>query len=227
MRPLLLLHGAIGSAAQFNRFKSYLSGSYAVHTLNFYGHGGDVSSEKFSIEGFAEQAASFVHSLNLHEPINIVGYSMGGYVAMYMAKHLSTPIEKIITLGTKFNWDEAIAAKECNMLQPDVIEQKVPVFAKQLSERHGQDWKNILNRTADMLQQMGRTNPLRLDDYTSIQTLSLIMLGDRDKMVTKEESIAVYQSLPNAQLAILPATPHPIEQVDAAFISYHIKHFLQ
>ena len=57
-------------------------------------------------------------------------------------------------------------------------------------------------------------------DTSSINTC------DRDKMVTREETINVFQSLPNAQLAILPATPHPLEQADSSLIAYHLQRFL-
>lgn len=241
MTPLLVLHGAIGAADQLEPLTHHLSPSYEVHALNFFGHGEGLEAKPqvampgstdpatqpaFSIEAFAEQAALFIKNANITQ-INIFGYSMGGYVAMYMAKHLNTNINKIITLGTKFHWDEAIAEKECKMLRPEIIEQKIPAFAQTLSKRHGEhQWRSVLNKTAEMLQQMGKLNPLLASDYTQIQTPSLIMLGDRDKMVGRDETIATYQSLPNAQLAILPGTPHPIEQVDVSMIAWHIKKFI-
>lgn len=137
MTPLILLHGAIGAASQFEPLKKQLGSEYDVHAINFSGHGREtIDPGSFSIKHFAQQAASFIHSLNTQQPINIFGYSMGGYVAMYMARHLNVNIGKIMTLGTKFHWDEAVAAKEINMLQPDVIEQKIPAFAQQFNERH-------------------------------------------------------------------------------------------
>ena len=45
-------------------------------------------------------------------------------------------------------------------------------------------------------------------------------------MVTREETIAVFEQLPNAQLAILPGTPHPIEQVDNDLLAFHIRRFM-
>jgi esterase len=200
--------------------------------MNFYGHGGPAATEgngsekAFSIEGFAMQAASFLSGSGISE-VNIFGYSMGGYVAMYMARHLNINIKKIITLGTKFHWDEAVAEKECKMLRPEVIEQKLPTFAQSLAQRHGtNEWKTVLNKTAEMLQQMGKLNPLQPNDYTHIALPSLIMLGDRDKMVSRDETIATFQSLPNAQLAILPGTQHPLEQADCSMIAWHIQRFL-
>lgn len=212
-------------ASHFDGLIKHLS-SYDAHAMNFYGHGGEPGADPFSIEGFAAQAASFINSKNLLS-INIFGYSMGGYVAMYMARHLNIKIEKIITLGTKFQWNESIAEKECRMLHPETIEQKLPAFAQSLAGRHGEaQWKTVLHKTAEMLQQMGKQNPLQAEDYTQINIPSLIMLGDRDKMVTREETITTFQSLPNAQLAILPGTPHPLEQADSSLLAFHIKRFI-
>ena len=113
------------------------------------------------------------------------------------------------------------------MLQPDLIEQKVPAFARKLSESHGDErWKNILNKTATMLKRMGETNPIAKEDYALIQSPSLIMLGDRDKMVTLNETVTVYQSLPNAQLAVLPGIPHLLDQADSSLLAYHIRRFI-
>ncbi len=39
------------------------------------------------------------------------------------------------------------------------------------------------------------------------------MIGDKDNMVTLEESTEVYRSLPNAKLAVLPDTKHPMDKV--------------
>ncbi|HYF32260.1 MAG TPA: alpha/beta hydrolase [Chitinophagaceae bacterium] len=229
MTSLILLHGAIGSAEQFNSLAIDLSNSCNIHAMNFHGHGGSqIPAESFSIRGFSEQVRDYINELNISGPVNIFGYSMGGYVAMYMARHSGTSIGKIITLGTKFHWDEPTAARECKMLQPDIIEQKIPAFAWQLQQRHHpQPWKDVLHKTAEMLQHMGKHNPLQASDYAHIQVPSLIMLGDKDKMVSREETIEVYEQLPNAQLAILPGTPHPIEQADNALLAFHIRRFLQ
>ena len=51
------------------------------------------------------------------------------------------------------------------------------------------------------------------------------MLGDRDKMITLEETLQVYHHLPNAQFSVLPATPHPIEKANVQLLAYLIRNF--
>src|SRR5690606_18241374 len=111
--------------------------------------------------------------------------------------------------------------KEMKMLDAEKIEAKLPAFARALKERHSpNDWKEVLSRTAAMLENMGRKNPLSPDDYKSIPTSCLIMIGDRDKMVTLEETVDVFKTLPQAQMAVLPNTHHPLEQVNEAALVF-------
>lgn len=227
MKHLLLLHGAIGAKDQLEPLADLLKTTYHVHTLNFAGHGGAAMPlEPFSIPLFAKNVNDYCNAAGI-TTAEICGYSMGGYVAMYIAKQSPALVNKIITLATKFHWDDAIAAKETKMLDAAVIAQKVPAFAAQLQQRHApNDWIQVLDKTKEMLLQLGRQNTLQLNDYSTIQTPCLIMLGDKDKMVTAEETLAVYRTLPAAQLCILPNTPHPLEQVNAELLAYHIMRFI-
>lgn len=227
MQHILLLHGAIGAMDQLAGLENDLADSFVVHRLNFSGHGGSpAGNEPFSIKLFAENVLLFLDKNDI-EGTSLFGYSMGGYVAMYLAKYHPQKVNKIITLATKFTWDEAIAAKETKMLNAAKIEEKLPDFATALQKRHApNNWKMVLEKTATMLVDMGNDNPLKLEDYLDILHPALLMLGDRDKMVTPDETLEVYKNLPNAQLAILPNTPHPIEAVNTGRLAYELKAFL-
>jgi len=222
-----MLHGAIGASRQLQAIADRFSGDYDVHLLDFPGHGGQtLPAAPFSISLFSAATKEYIETHQLQQPV-IFGFSMGGYVALHLAKQYPQLVSRIITLGTKFHWDETVAAKETKMLDAAVIEAKVPAFARSLADMHApNDWKTVLQRTADMLVAMGKDNPLKTDDYKTISTPTLVMLGDRDKMVTLEETVAVYRSLPDAQMAVLPGTPHPVDQVDPSLVAFFIHSFI-
>lgn len=228
MKTILLLHGAIGAAEQLRPITEILSPHYDVHLLNFSGHGGRVlGAVPFSIELFANDVLSYMEFHGLQR-VTVFGYSMGGYVGMYMARHYADKIERVITLATKYLWDVAIAAKEVMMLNPDKIEMKLPMYAATLHKRHEpQDWKEVLNKTAEMMLTMGNNNTMSIDDFAMIDKPCLILMGDRDKMVTLDETINIYKAVPGAQLGILPGVPHPIEQVDTGMLSFFIDRFMK
>ena len=226
MHQLLLLHGAMGSSTQLQSLQAALKDHYHVHLFDFPGHGGTELPEAFSIKLFADAVVEFLNSKHLIK-VSLFGYSMGGYVAMYLAKHHPSLVDRVITLATKFEWNETIVEKELKMLQADVIEQKLASFAETLKQRHTpQDWKQLMQKTAAMLTGLGKNNTLKISDYAGISTPCLVMIGDRDKMVSLEETIAVHSHLADSQLAVLPATPHPIEQVNTEMLAAHIHRFL-
>jgi pimeloyl-ACP methyl ester carboxylesterase len=227
MQQLLLLHGAIGAKDQLLPLANELSGDYEVHLLNFLGHGGEkMPEEDFSIPMFAEQVLDYME-MNRFDQISLFGYSMGGYVAMHLAALYPNRLKKLVTLATKFHWNNEIAAREVKMLDPEKIEEKVPEFAKELKQRHGeQQWRLLLQKTSRLLFLLGESNLLNSEKIVSVTTPSLILLGDRDKMVSLDETVAFYKQLPKAFLGVLPGTGHPIEQVNVKRLAFAIREFI-
>lgn len=121
-------------------------------------------------------------------------------------------VGKIITLGTKFEWTQTFAEKEVKMLDPDVIQMKVPAFAERLKQLHGtENWKNVVLKTAQMMQNLGENPTLEEGDFQKINTHTLICLGELDAMSTKAESKEVSTWLPNGQFLEIENLKHPIE----------------
>ncbi len=221
-----MLHGAVGSSVQLEPLAGKLKETYDVCLLNFTGHGGKpIPEEQFSIEMFAEDVIYFIKKNKL-EGINVYGYSMGGYVALYIARHHPGLISKIFTTATKFQWSEETSAKESAMLNPDKILEKVPKFAEELELRHSpEDWKTVLNKTAEMMICLGKNRTLKDDDFSKIENEVLVSVGDRDNMVTIEETADAYRKLKNGKLLILPGTPHPMEKMDTDRLAGEIRMF--
>ncbi|MEZ4954623.1 MAG: alpha/beta fold hydrolase [Saprospiraceae bacterium] len=227
MEKLILLHGALGSKEQLEELAYLLKEKYQVYTFNFSGHGDQPSIEPFSNDLFSENIYQFL-SENKIEKCHLFGYSMGGYVALYFANKYPDKIGKIITLATKFNWTLETAAKEIKMLNPNIIEEKVPKFAAVLKARHvANDWKMVLNKTADMMLGLGNGNALKENDLKSIKNEVLIAVGDVDKMVAVDESSWAVENLPNGKLMVLNGVEHPIEKVDRQELSKMILNFIQ
>lgn len=212
MQHLLLLHGAIGAAAQLVPLSESLKSHYIVHNLTFSGHGGKPMPEDFAIATFADDVLNYLADNNIASA-NIFGYSMGGYVALYLAKHHPDKVKKVFTLGTKFRWDADIAQRETKMLDAEKIEAKIPAYAKYLEQlHHPADWKLVLQKTATMMTAMGNDNPLHPGDHKKIQLPVMIGIGDSDAMVTLEETIEVFRNLSDANLIVFPNMQHPIEK---------------
>jgi pimeloyl-ACP methyl ester carboxylesterase len=227
MKHLILLHGAIGSKDQFEKIEQQLN-AYHVHALNFSGHGlSEFYFPEFSVQSFAEQVISFMDSKGI-EKANFFGYSMGGYVALYIGRFYSDRVEKIMTLATKFDWNPSIAEKEIKMLDPSLLEEKYPDFAKVLVNRHGEKkWKLLLERTARLMIALGDEPVLTDEDFPGIEIPVRLGVGDKDKMVSIEETYTVLRLLKNGSMYVMPDTKHPLESVDVERLLFEITHFIK
>jgi pimeloyl-ACP methyl ester carboxylesterase len=143
----------------------------------------------------------------------IFGHSLGGHVGLFLARFHPERIGGVFTLGTKFNWTPEIAEKENRLLLPDKIMEKVPRFGKMLKERHvAAGWEALLEKQREMQLHVTRNNPLPDDDIRGISQNVRISIGDKDKMVTLEESIRIYRLLEKGEFQVFPKTPHPLEK---------------
>jgi pimeloyl-ACP methyl ester carboxylesterase len=225
---LLLLHGALGASAQFDPLRPLLTEYYHLHLLDFDGHGSAAPSARpFRIEHFADNVLTYLghHAI---EQIDIFGYSMGGYVGLYLATIAPTRVGRIATLGTKFRWDTETAAREVALLNPERIAAKVPHFAQALAERHPiTGWETVVRKTADLLQALGEHPVLAATDWRTIAHPVRIHIGDRDTTVSIEESVEVYRSLAQGELVVLPQTPHPLEKVAYLRLAHSLLDFFR
>jgi pimeloyl-ACP methyl ester carboxylesterase len=217
---LLLLHGALGSTKTFDKLRSLLSESYNVYSFDFQGHGSKSGYDMpLTMEGFRTQCIDFMDAHQL-KSVHLFGYSLGGYVGMYLAKHHPERILSLFTMGTKWDWTELSAQKETAFLNPAKIQEKVPKFATQLVAIHGETrWIATVNAVRDFMLKSGKHPIFSEADFKSILIPVMIGIGDRDNTANLEATLSVYKTLPNAQFFVAPNTPHPFERVDISLIT--------
>jgi len=220
---LLLLHGALGSVKQFEALIPLLNSDFEIITLNFEGHDGLISNNDFSIQLFTQNVIGLLDTKGINS-VNIFGYSMGGYVALNSALEYPNRINKIVTLGTKFEWSPESALKEIKMLNPEKIEEKIPQFAEKLKKEHSsENWKEVVNKTSQLMKGLSEGKAITNDDFKKINHEVTIGIGKLDTMVSIKESEMVCNFLPNGKIAILEGVPHPIDKIDAQQLAKFIR----
>jgi pimeloyl-ACP methyl ester carboxylesterase len=225
-KSILLLHGALGAKSQLHELSNRLSKSYDVHLFNFSGHGGEPFEENFNVPQFSAELKTYIDSFH-NKKFGVFGYSMGGYVALYLESNHPGTFSAIFTLATKFDWNTESSAKEASMLNPEKLQEKVPSFALQLEKRHApNDWKTLLQHTANMMIEMGENPPLKTEDFNSIKIPMMIGHGDLDKMVSAKETKQVVKALPNGFFKSYSDWPHPIEKAEIELLAADVEYFL-
>jgi len=205
---LLLLHGALGAAQQMEPLAELLDANAICFDLP--GHGAKAQDDApFEIERMALCVGELIK-----EPTDLVGYSMGGYVALYLAATRPDKVKSVVTLATKFNWTPEGAAHEVRVMNAEKIKEKVPAFAALLEKRHGNHWPNVMKKTANMMLALGQHPSLTVALLNAIECPVLLLRGTEDTMVSKEETLWAQSQIRNARFAELERQPHPFEKVD-------------
>lgn len=227
MNTILLLPGALGSSLQFNALKQELSLVPAkVIALDLPGHGlNPYALNAVTVPQMAEAILEKLKESKISTPIHIFGHSLGGYIGLYLCLHHSDKIKRLYTLGTKWHWSQEIANRETSFLVPEKMEQKIPAFVNHLRISHSNGWQKVVHGIGELMHDLGKNAYLEPENIKTIDHPVRIALGDRDAMVTFEETVNVYKALTQAQFQVYPNTPHPYEKADVERLAKDIISF--
>lgn len=215
-KTILFLHGALGTSQDMKELMGLLlEKGYKTLSFDFPGHGLQSKwPEEFRIDLFARELEKFITQNELTD-VAVFGYSMGGYVALYhKANYPESPVSKIITYGTKFNWSENAVSRELPKLNPAHLTEKFPQYAQSLKEKHGERWKSLLLSTAHLMQHLEKIDGLTREDLSDVQIPVTFILGDQDKMVSSEETHLTASWLHYGQVKTLTHSKHELERAN-------------
>lgn len=195
--------------------------------LELPGHGATpLGASEFGIEAFSSFVLAELDRRRIARA-DFFGYSMGGYVALYLALTAPDRSRRVATLGTKLAWTIDGAAREAAMLDAATIRTKVPKFAAALEARHPElGWETLLQRTAAMVRSLGERPLVTPDALARIDQPVRIAVGDRDATVGIEECAAAVRQLRNGELEVHPRTPHAFEKAPIERVALSLLEFL-
>ena len=102
-RPVILLHGWLGSWALWRDTMEILSQEFRTYSLDFFGFGESLDrSSDFSVNNFVQLVNQFMDRLGIPKA-PIVGHSMGGTVALAVALKYPQKTVKTIVIGSPIN----------------------------------------------------------------------------------------------------------------------------
>ena len=102
-RPVILLHGWLGSWALWRDTMEVLSKEFRTYSLDFFGFGESLDrSANFSVSNFVQLVNQFMERLGIPKA-PIVGHSMGGTVALGVALKYPQKTVKTIIIGSPIN----------------------------------------------------------------------------------------------------------------------------
>lgn len=114
---LLLIHGLTGNKATMYPIRDMFKDHYRVITIDTRGHGESTHPKEYTIDDHADDIHEIIKELGL-EKVDILGYSMGSYIALRAAEAKSDDIDHLVLACTKPNGKTSSVArllKEANL----------------------------------------------------------------------------------------------------------------
>ena len=233
-QTLVLLHGFTGSAAGWGHLMDTLA-SYGLRiiALDLLGHGQSDAPEdanRYSIENCQNDILAVLQALGVKKGHAIIlGYSMGGRIALYAAfsgyfralilESSSPGLEDAAEREERRASDEALAASIEREGVPAFIErwERIPLFASQKtlpSEcREALQRQRLQNNATGLAQSLrGVGTGVQPSLYAQLPVLHMPVLLIAGELDTKFTTIAkrMAQALPQSQLHIIPAAGHTV-----------------
>lgn len=242
MPTLLLLHGFTGSGASWDALRAQFPAQYTIITPDIVGHGSAPKPEH--IDAYSMQQAAEAILAQVAGNFHLLGYSMGGRLALYMAVHYPQRVQSLIlesaSPGLKTQAEREDRKQRDDALA-DRIEQNgiawfaefwesLPLWDNQSAALkralRAQRLQNDPRGLANSLRGMGTgVMPSLWDDLPRLSLPVLLLVGALDaKFLRINREMAT--RLPNAALHILPQAGHTVHAEQPGAYVQQVQEFL-
>jgi proline iminopeptidase len=233
--PILCLHGHPGSGSSMSVFTQHLSQRFQTLAPDLRGYGNSRTQQKFNMTDHLIDLEALLDRYQVNRCL-VLGWSLGGILAMEMALRLPERVSGLILIATAarprgshppISWEDNLytgIASILNRLQPGwqwniemfgkrslyryLIQQHTPSAYEYLALDAMSAYLQTSSAATHALNTALRAGYNRLSDLEQIQCPSLVLAGADDRHITAQSSRETAQHLPNCQWQCYPSTAH-------------------
>ncbi|MBN3910930.1 MAG: alpha/beta hydrolase [Nostoc sp. NMS1] len=233
--PILGLHGHPGTGRSLSVFTNHLSKRYQTIAPDLRGYGKSRWNGNFEMNDHLTDLEALLDRLNIEKCL-LLGWSLGGILAMELALRLPERITGLILVATAakprgshptITWQDNLytgVAGLLNYIKPS-WQWNIETFGKRslfryLVQQHTSTTYNYIAKEA--VPAYLQTSPAatralysaiqsgynRLSELPQIQCPSLVLAGDKDRHITSDSSLETARHLQNSQWQCYSNTAH-------------------
>jgi non-heme chloroperoxidase len=217
---IVFLHAYADSWFSYDRVLHLLSPAYHALAPDQRGHGDSDKPECcYTADDFAADVDAFMDAVGLEE-VTLVGDSSGGLIAQRVALSYPHRVSRLVLIGsptTLVTNETVMGAREDMLALEDPIS---PEFVRQFAEstiHHPVPEEFLVGSVAESLKVPARVwrdyyeGVLTIDDTARLGEIgapTLILWGEQDAVLPREEQERRAAVIPNATLRVYPHTGH-------------------
>ena len=194
-RPMILLHGGLGSGEMFGPVLPLLDERHQVIAVDLQGHGRTADVDRpMDVRFMADDMAALIDHLGLDRP-DVVGYSLGGGVAFQTAVKYPDKVRRLVMVSTNIRpdaIDPALRAQQgqLNAAAADFMKDTPMYQLYQKVAPRPEDFPRLLDKIGEAMSKDFDFS----EEVRGLQVPTLIVCGDAD-MAPPSHYVEVFKLL--------------------------------
>lgn len=222
-RPVILLHGYLGSWGLWQDTMAYLGRYYRTYALDFWGFGESDTkqTETYVVEDFVKMVDQFMEQLGITQA-PLVGHSMGGTVSLMTAIQYPHRVKKVVIIGSPISGSSLSILLKLFGMRPIGWVVYHNLWAFKLSYRllapfysSDKGWSQMMDRDVSRTKleafflsigSLRRTDVRQ--ELQKIKVPVMGMYGPKDIVVHPKQWKPLQSGVPHARIEIFPNAGH-------------------
>jgi pimeloyl-ACP methyl ester carboxylesterase len=207
--PLVLLHGFTATGHMFDAFSEDLGQHYRLYAVDLRGHGRTLNPQnEISHADLALDIVVFLEVTGLRKA-HFCGVSTGGMLLTFIALEHPELILSLTYAASTYTFDEHVK-EQARIVASTTPDQWYTSLERSHAEFQGAGYsRTVINLWKDSVLHPNEL-PFTPEDLSQISCPTLIIHGDRDQFFPLHVPLTMYQSIPNAELCVIPNCGHSI-----------------
>jgi pimeloyl-ACP methyl ester carboxylesterase len=221
--PILLVHGFLGRATSWSNYIDEMSKKNKLILVDLRDHGFSTNEKKsYTNIDAASDLIAVLDDIGI-DSVDAVGFSAGAMAVLNMAVSFPGRLKSMALIGGFIQTSDN-SVKLFQSFHPDSLDQSMIDGIASNHERGELQAKKLLGHLQEFSKETDRQ--FSNTQLTSIKAPTLIITGDRDLAIPFDQSVELYQSIPNSYFMVFPNTGHSMSPADGNGHDYLISTLL-
>jgi len=239
MKPLVLVHGFMGGAAQWDGALDLIMQQREVIAVDLPGFGENADLTPLdTIAAFADWVLSYLSKKKIDD-FHLLGHSMGGMIAQEMVRKSSARVDKLILYATGSIGELPGRFETIEQSKQRAIADGPKATARRISATwflNGDaadgyaPFAAIAEKSSSAAIQAGLS---AMAGWSGVQNLgaisqnTLVLWGDQDRTYPWDQIERLWRSIPDSRLAVVPDCAHAVHAENPEIFQRLITGFLK
>lgn len=224
-KPLVILHGLFGSGKNWQSHARQFAQHFQVFTIDSRNHGESFHADEMNYSVMAADVANLLNRLELSD-CNVLGHSMGGKVAMVLARQNPDLVARLIVADIApvayfHHYDDLInpilalsletiesRAQADQLLRQNIPEDQLRAFLLQNLVRESSGWRWRVNWEVIQRDMEWLTGFVDLPQDWSIEIPSLFIRGEKSDYIGDAEINVINRRFSHYRVETVEAAGH-------------------